>query len=336
MRLRGRGGDAAWLRRLTGGIAAVPLAALAFILVVLAVEAVPAISVNGWGFITHTAFDLGSTYGAIVTGHGTAHPAGAHYGVAGWLVGTVESSVIALVIAVPVSVLAGLVVVEKLPRRASRLIGLFLETLAGIPSVVIGLWGALTIGPLLARDVYPHIAGVMPAVPVLGFFGGNVGNGEGLLTSGIVLSVMVIPIVASTARDLFASVPSLPKEGAEALGMSDWEVARRVTVPWVRSGIIGASVLGLARALGETMAVAMVSGVVLSGTPSSIYAPITTIAATIVTQLDSAFTDTTGFAVRSLAEAALALTVITLVVTVLARLLVRRASSTPLPVGRGI
>ena len=118
--------------------------------------------------------------------------------------------------------------------------------------------------------------------------------------------------------------------------MTEWEVARRVSIPWVRAGLIGASVLGLARALGETMAVAMVSGVVLGASAPNIYSPMTTIAATIVSQLDSAFTDTTGFAVQTLAEAALVLVAITLFTNVAARLLVRKVASTALPVGRGV
>jgi phosphate transport system permease protein len=147
---------------------------------------------------------------------------------------------------------------------------------------------------------------------------------------------MVIPIVASTSRDLIRQVPILPREGAIALGMSDSQCARKVTLPWVGSGIIGAAVLGLARALGETMAVAMCCGVALGSVTSNIYGTMTTIAATIVTDLDSALLDGTGFAVRTIAELALVLMVITLAVNIGARLLVRRVSGTALPVGRGV
>lgn len=313
-----------------------PTAGLLFIVAVLLVEALPAIRVNGARFFTETAFDLGSSYGASVTTHGVAHPAGAAYGALGWAVGTLESSAISVAIAVPVSVLAALAIAYRLPARLARVIGFFLETLAGIPSVVIGLWGILTIGPLLAHHVYPWWDRVVPDVPVLDVLRGSPGNGEGLMTTGTVLSVMIIPIVAATSRDLLRQVPEAPRDGARALGMTEWEIARRVSLPWVSAGIVGAAVLGLARALGETMAVAMVSGVVLSGTPSNIFAPLTTVAATIATQLDSAFTDTTGFAVESLAEAALVLALMTLGVNVLARLLVRRVSAIGLPVGRGV
>jgi phosphate transport system permease protein len=170
---------------------------------------------------------------------------------------------------------------------------------------------------------------------VLDFFRGNVGYGEGLLTSGLVLTVMIIPIIASTTRDVLRQVPRLPKEGALALGMNDWEVVRKVSLPWVRAGIIGASVLGLARALGETIAVAMVSGAILGQIPPNLYEGMTTIAATIVQQLDGALSDGTGFTVRTLAEFALVLAVITLLTNIGARLLVRKVAGTALPVGRG-
>ena len=176
----------------------------------------------------------------------------------------------------------------------------------------------------------------MPDVIILRWFRGSTGAGEGLLTSGIILAAMIIPIIASTSRDLFAQVPKLTEEGAEALGMTRMEVTTKVTLPWVSAGIIGATVLGLARALGETMAVAMVSGSVLGTLPTNIYSTFNTIAATIVTTLDSALIDGTGLAVRTLAEAALVLMLVTLLANVGARLLVRKVSTTALPVGRGV
>jgi len=151
-----------------------------------------------------------------------------------------------------------------------------------------------------------------------------------------VLAVMVIPIVAATSRDLIRQVPILPREGAIALGMSDSQCARRVTLPWVGSGIVGAIVLGLGRALGETMAVAMTCGFALGAIPGNIYSAMTTIAATIVFQLDQAFSDPSGFELRTLAELALVLMVITLATNIIARLLVRKVSGTALPVGRGL
>jgi len=334
LRAKIRNGDV--IRWIGHAGAMIPVIALGFILVTLIIEALPVIGYNGGHFFTGTTWSEGNLYGKTVTTNGIAHPPGATYGALPAIVGTLGTAAIALVIALPVSIGAALVIVERLPRRLATGVGMFLELLASVPSVIIGLWGALVFGPLLSKYVYPLVANHMPDVPVLRYFRGNVGNGEGFVTSGIVLAIMIIPIIAATARDLIRQVPLLPREGAVALGMSDFECARRVTLPWVGSGIIGASVLGLGRALGETMAVAMVCGSALGAVPGNIYATMTTIAATIVSYLDSAFLDTTGFAVRTLAELGLVLMVITLAVNVLARLLVRRVSGTALPVGRGL
>ena len=145
---------------------------------------------------------------------------------------------------------------------------------------------------------------------------------------------MIIPIIAATTRDLIRGVPILPREGAIALGMSDAETARRVTLPWVGAGIIGAVVLGLGRALGETIAVAMTCGVALGTLPTNLYGAMITIAANIVQFLDTAITDKMD--ISAFAALALMLMVITLAANVIARLLVRRVSGTALPVGRGL
>jgi phosphate transport system permease protein len=316
-------------------VATAPLVALGLIGIALLFKALPAIRYNGLGFFGRSTWDVGSLYANPVKTGGVTHPLGASYGVLPLLIGTLESSGIALVLAIPVGIGTAMIVVEKLPARMSSSVGFCLEVLAGVPSVVYGLWGVLTLGPFLAK----HLAGVashIPDVPVLSFFRGPTGYGEGLLPSAIVLAIMVLPIIAATTRDLLRQVPRLNVEGAEALGMTDSEVVRNVTFPWVRSGVIGASMLGLGRALGETIAVAMISGVVLGATPHSIFSTYSTIAATIVSQLDGALTDGTGFAVSALAEIALVLLVITLLTNVAARMLVRRVATTALPVGRGI
>lgn len=335
-RIRGAGRGGLAVRWAGGAGAVIPLLALVFVLGTLIIEALPAIRVNGLHFFTASEWNPGNLYGNTKVSNGVPHPIGAYYGALAMIVGTLASSAIALIIAVPVSIGAALAIVERLPKRAASTVGMVLELLAGIPSVVVGLWGAMTFGPFIAYHVAPVIARNAPDVPVLNYFRGDTGNGEGMLVSGLVLAVMIIPIIASTCRDLIRQVPSLPREGAIALGMSDWECARKVTLPWVSSGIIGAVVLGLGRALGETMAVAMVSGAELGAMPGNIYSTMTTIAATVVSQLDSALTDSTNFAVKTLAEASLVLMVITLLTNMLARALVRRASSTALPVGRGI
>jgi phosphate transport system permease protein len=329
-----RGDVLRWL----GGIGAIiPLLALGFILVALLIEAIPAFRVNGGGFFTKSIWQLGAGYNSrIVSTDGVKHLSGSSFGALPEIAGTLISSAIALIVGVPISIGAALAIVERLPRRVANGVGIFLELLAGIPSVIIGLWGALTFGPFIAHHITPVIARNMPDVPVLNYFRGSPGYGEGLLTSGLVLAIMIIPIVAATSRDLIRQVPILPREGAIALGMSDAQTARKVTLPWVSSGIVGAVVLGLGRALGETMAVAMCCGVALNAVPGNIYGTFTTISATILTQLDSAFTDGTGFAVKSIAELAFVLMVITLLVNVGARMLVKRVSGTALPVGRGV
>jgi phosphate transport system permease protein len=328
-------GDSAlrWTGRV---VAIIPALCLLAVLATLIVEALPAIKFNGLGFFTKSVWSEGSFYTPTVITNGVKHPAGAAYGAVPEIVGTLLTSLIALIIAVPTAVGAAIVIVERLPRRLASIMGIFLELLAGIPSVVIGLWGALTFGPFIAHDIAPVIARNMPDVWGFRYFGGDTGNGEGLLVSGLILAIMVIPIVAATTRDLIMQVPILPREGAIALGMSDFECARKVTIPWVGGGIIGAVVLGLGRALGETMAVAMCCGLALGAIPGNIYGAMTTIAATIVQTLETALQDATGLAIRSLAELGLMLMVITLLANIGAAVLVRRVSGTALPVGRGL
>jgi phosphate transport system permease protein len=313
--------------RTAGRIAVtLPVAALIFALTVLLIKGIPAIRVNGWKFLTGNSWSYGSSYGATVHTDGVAHPQGASFGALAIIVGTLQASAIALIIAVPVSIGTAFALTERLPKWVSQPLGFAIEVLAGIPSVVIGLWGLLTLGPLLARDVYPILGKHMPNVPVLNYFRGATGTGEGLLTAGLVLGLMIIPIIASTTRDLFNQVPPLPKEGATALGMTEWEVANKITVPWVRAGIIGASVLGLGRALGETVAVALISGSIIHYAPN-VFGSMTTIAATILTQLDGAQSDGTGFAVATLAELGLVLAFISVLVNLAARAIIRRTSS---------
>ncbi len=325
------GGMVMWLGR---GGAVVPVLMLVFVLVTLVLQAIPAIRFAGWHIFTGKTWNFGSQYATPVTSDGLTHLAGEQFGALPEILGTLVTSAIALIIAVPVSIGAALVIVERLPRRVANVIGMFIELLAGIPSVIVGLWGALTFGPFLAHHISPWIIKIIPNWPGLGFFHGDPGSGEGLLTSGLILAVMVIPIVASTSRDLIRGVPLLPREGAIALGMSDAQAARKVTLPWIGAGLVGAAVLGLGRALGETIAVAMVCGVALGSLPTNLYAAMITIAANIVQNLDTAITDRMD--VSAFAELALILMVITLSANVVARLLVRRVSGTALPVGRGL
>ena len=322
-------------RRGTLIAAVLPFIGLAFCVVILAIKGWPSVVVNGTGFFTKSAWNPGSTYGAVTKVHGFSVPEGASYGAWPLILGTIQSSAIALFFAVPISIGAALALTERLPGWIAKPLGFCVELLAGIPSVLFGIWGYFTLGPILATHVYPPIANLMPDVPILRFFKQPTGHGQGLLTSGIVLAIMIVPIITATTVELFKQVPPLNQEGAYALGMTDAETTRSVTLPWVRSGIIGATVLGLGRALGETIAIAIISGAILGHTAVNIYSPMTTIAATIVSQLDSSFTDATGFATASLAEAALVLAVISVAVNSIARIIVTRTGRVGAPVGRG-
>ena len=312
--------------------ACVPTAALAFLAYQMVKSAEPAIIFNGWHFFTGRTFSLGNLYSpTLANHHGYKAAHGASYGIAPLLFGTLISSLIALALAVPVSVLGAILLVEKLPPRLQGPLGIFLELLAGIPSVIFGLWGVYTFGPLLSRTVYKWIADL--GIPWLK---GPTGAGQGMLSASIVLAVMIIPIVASITRELVRNVPPLAKEGAAALGLTTSETIRIVTIPYVRTGIIAASILGWARALGETIAVLLISGNLLNGYPKSVFDSFSTMAATIAAFLDSALTDTTGMGLHSLAEVGLVLLAVTLITNFGGRLIANRFSDTGLPVGRGV
>ena len=312
----------------------VPGLVLIGLLIELVIKAIPAIGYSGLHFLTSSTWSFGSQYATPVTTNGLTHMQGEEFGALPQILGTLATSAIALIVAIPVSLGAALLIAE-LPGRVAGIVGAFLELLAGVPSVLVGLWGALTLGPIVAAHVSPLIADTVGRVPGLtGVFGQSTGSGQGLFTSGLLLAVMVIPIIASTSRDLIRGVPALTREGAVALGMSDLECARKVTLPWIASGIVGAVVLGLGRALGETIAVAMVCGVALGTLPTNLDGAMITIAATSVQNLDTAITDPMD--ISAFAELALALMVITLLTNVVATLLVRRVSGTAIPVGRGL
>ena len=322
------------IRVLGLGGAVVPGLVLIGLLIELVIKAIPAIGYSGLHFLTSSTWSFGSQYATPVTTNGLTHMQGEEFGALPQILGTLATSAIALIVAIPVSLGAALLIAE-LPGRVAGIVGAFLELLAGVPSVLVGLWGALTLGPIIAAHVSPLIADTVGRIPGLtGVFGQSTGSGQGLFTSGLLLAVMVIPIIASTSRDLIRGVPVLTREGAVALGMSDLECARKVTLPWIASGIVGAVVLGLGRALGETIAVAMVCGVALGTLPTNLYGAMITIAANIVQNLDTAITDPMD--ISAFAELALALMVITLLANVVATLLVRRVSGTAIPVGRGL
>lgn len=301
-----------------------PTAALVFLAVAMIRQALPAISANGTHFFTSTTFHIG--VGASNGGYGTTTIAPS-YGVLALLFGTVVCSLIALVIAVPVSVGGALLLAEKVPSRFQSPLGVFLELLAGIPSVVYGIWGYFTLGPFLSHNVFRWISDL--GIPWLD----GRPEAQGLFTASIVLAVMIVPIIASTTRELIRSVPSVSKEGAVALGLTSTESVRYVTIPYIRSGVVAASLLGWARALGETIAVLIISGDG-AGIPHSVFNPFFSMAAEIASDLDAALTDPS--LLHTLGEIGLVLLVITLLTNFAGRLITQRFGGVNLPVGAGI
>ncbi|HEY3877295.1 MAG TPA: phosphate ABC transporter permease subunit PstC [Trebonia sp.] len=182
------------------------------------------------------------------------------YGAMAYLYGTVITSVIAIIIAVPVSLSIALLLTEVVPRRWSNPIVYVIDLLAVVPSVVWGLWGLIVLVPWLANTVYPAIASALNGIPVLDSLFGQPTSGTSFFTAGIVLSIMVIPIITSLSREVIATVPTTDKEGAYALGATRWEMIRGAVWPHSQAGVVGAILVGLGRAMGETIAAALLIG----------------------------------------------------------------------------
>ena len=307
-------------RRFTALLAGIVGGSLLVIVAFLAIYAWPAVRLNGVGFLIGSSWNLGSLYGNPIVAHGQEILPGAHYAILFLIVGTLLSTLIALLLAVPFGVGAAIFLAEGVPPAMRPWASLLVELLAAIPSVVYGLWGYVVVIPFLARHVFPFLVRWFGFIP---FFGGPAGSGYGLLTAGLVLALMIVPLIAATLRDALVSQPAALREAALALGASRFETLRLALLPAVRRVLIGSSILATGRALGETMAVLMVSGNALNYLPGNIYTPISTMASFIVSQLDSAQQDPTGMAVRSLAEVALALCLISVLVNGVARVLVR-------------
>lgn len=237
-----------WADRLFGwavkGAAIVTLGLLAGILTSLVIGAWPAISKYGLGFLTNSVWDpVQNEYGGLVM-----------------IYGTLATSFIALLIAVPVSFGIALFLTELAPAWLKRPLGTAIELLAAVPSIVYGMWGLLVFGPILATYVQQPLQSMFGNVPYLGAFFSGPPVGIGILSAGIILAIMVIPFVASVMRDVFEVTPVLLKESAYGLGSTTWEVMWNVVLPYTKAGVVGGIMLGLGRALGETMAVTFVIG----------------------------------------------------------------------------
>jgi phosphate transport system permease protein len=258
----------------------------------------------GWRFITSSDWDaVRGHFGALVP-----------------IYGTLVTSAIALIIAVPVSIGIALFLTDIAPRWSRGPIAVAIELLAAIPSIIYGMWGLFVFAPFMAAHVEPWLNDHLGNKAIIGPLFSGPPIGIGMLTAGIVLGIMVIPFIASVSRDVFNAVPTALKESAVALGSTRWEILCRVTLPYTRSAIIGAIFLGLGRALGETMAVTFVLGNAhdLSG---SLLMPSNSIAAAIANEFTEADTDLYR---SSLIALAFLLFAVTLIVLTIAKLLLLR------------
>ena len=308
LRRRRGPGDAgfSWLLR---GVTFVFVAVLAGILISLIVQSRSAVAHNGLGFITSTRWDA-------------AH---VHYGVLSMIVGTLETTVIALVLAVPLGMATAIALAEYLPHRLAAILGPAVELLAAVPSVVFGLWGFLVVAPWFSHSLENRLqswfswTGLFNGAPI----------GVGLLLAGTILAIMILPTMASISRDVIAAIPATTVEAATGLGATRWQGIARVVLPNARAGLLGGAVLAAARALGETIAVTMVIG-----NTNSISHSLLGTGQTLASLIANEFTEATEqFHLASLIEAGLLLLIISVLVNTGARMLVRRVGRQSVGVG---
>lgn len=214
------------------------------ILVSLIYGAMPSIRAFGFDFLTSSNWD-------VVAGE---------YGALAPIYGTLVTSVIALAIATPVSFGIAVFLTELCPKFLKKPLGICVELLAGIPSIIYGMWGLFVFAPIFAEYIQPALAKTIGQIPVLDRFFAGVPMGIGILAAGLILAIMIIPFIASVMRDVFEITPPMLKESAYGLGATRWEVIRHVVLPYTKSGVVGGIILGLGRALGETMAVTFIIG----------------------------------------------------------------------------
>ncbi|MDP2639589.1 MAG: phosphate ABC transporter permease PstC [Betaproteobacteria bacterium] len=235
--------------------------------------------------------------------------------------GTLVTSIIALLIAVPVSFGIALFLTELSPTWLRRPLGIAIELLAGIPSIVYGMWGLLVFAPLVSEYLQPFVTSTLGQVPGVGALFRGPPIGIGLLSAGIILAIMVIPFIASVMRDVFEVTPRMLKESAYGLGATTWEVVRRIVLPYTKVGVIGGIILGLGRALGETMAVTFVIGNNNVLNTISLFAPGNSITSALANEFAEAGQ---GMYSAALVELGLILFLITFVVLALSKILLMR------------
>jgi phosphate transport system permease protein len=224
--------------------AASVLIVLIGIIVSLFIGAAPAFREFGLGFITTVEWD----------------PVNEQYGAAIAIVGTLATAFIALIVAFPISFGIALFLTEICPVWLKRPLGTAVELLAGVPSIIYGMWGLFVFAPLFAEYVQPALKSTLGPLPIIGQLFTGPMMGIGILTAGLILAIMIIPFIASVMRDVFEIVPAVLKESAYGLGCTRWEVVRKIVMPYTKTGVVGGVMLGLGRALGETMAVTFVIG----------------------------------------------------------------------------
>jgi phosphate transport system permease protein len=294
-------------RHLTRIAAITVLAILSGIIASLVYGSLPALRAFGFGFLVTEVWNpVTNKFGAVAA-----------------IYGTLITSFIAMLIAVPVGLFISLFLTELCPMWLRRPIGIAIELLAGIPSIIYGIWGLFVFAPFLQQTLQPFLINTLGNVPGLENLFAGPPYGIGILTAGLILAIMVLPFITSISRDVFEAVPPVLKEAAYGVGCTTWEVVRYVVLPYARVGVIGGIMLGLGRALGETMAVTFVIGNA-HRISASILAPGTTISATIANEFTEAVGD---LYTSSLIALGLILFVITFIVLAAARLMLMRINA---------
>ncbi|HEX2771025.1 MAG TPA: phosphate ABC transporter permease subunit PstC [Micromonosporaceae bacterium] len=309
-RLTERGGGALGDRVFswwTLGTALLVLAILALILITTVRDALPAFEAMGVRFLTERVWDPNPAQGEPI------------FGALPFAFGTAVSSLIALVFAVPTSIGIALFLTELAPRRLRSIGVTIIDLLAAVPSVVFGLWGILVVAPALS-PIYRSIHSAVDGVPVLQSIFGQDAGGRNFMTAGIILAIMVTPIITSITREVFGTVPPADKDAAVALGATRWEMIRGAVFPHSFGGVVGAVMLGLGRAMGETIAVALIIGGATNIT-ANLFAPGNTMAAVIVQQ----FGESSGTFTAALIGLGVVLFAITVLINFVAQVVVRRA-----------
>ena len=296
-------GDIAF-RHITRAAAIGVLLLLSGVIVSLISGSQPALRAFGLGFLTSDRWN----------------PVTENFGALAPIYGTLVTSFIAMLIAVPIGLMIAFFLTELCPQWLRQPIGIAIELLAGIPSIIYGIWGLFVFAPFLQRTLQPALINIFGPVPLLSDVFAGPPYGIGMLTAGLILAIMVLPFITSVSRDVFEAVPPVLKEAAYGLGCTTWEVVRYVVLPYTRVGVIGGVMLGLGRALGETMAVTFVIGNA-HRISSSVLAPGTTISATIANEFTEAVGD---LYTSSLIALGLILFVITFIVLAAARYLLLR------------